>query len=145
MNNNERDHGFVGTNYELVAMMHKKFGILPHLEPTLLDTDDFLGRMEMVLEEVMEAMRGHRNRDLPEVADALIDCAVFLMGTAHLMGLPWDELFAEVQRANCTKERGTGIRKNKLDLIKPPGWTSPNIAGILFRAITASRKERTNR
>jgi predicted HAD superfamily Cof-like phosphohydrolase len=43
--------------------------------------------------------------DLAKAADALVDLAYVVLGTAHLHRLPWQELFAEVQRANMSKER----------------------------------------
>ena len=122
------------TNYGLVAEMHGKFRIETPPEPQSLDTAVMVGRVEMMLEELVELMRAHRAGDLAEEADALVDLVVFALGTAHLMGLPWDDVFAEVMRANLAKERGVGKRRNGLDLVKPEGWTPPDVAGVLRRA-----------
>lgn len=122
------------TNYKLVRMMHDKFGIETPPEPRSLETAVMVGRFEMMLEELVELMRAHRAGDLAEEADALVDLVVFAMGTAVLMGLPWDDVFGEVMRANLAKERGVGKRRNGLDLVKPEGWTPPDVAGVLRRA-----------
>ena len=37
--------------------------------------------------------------------DALIDLTYVAMGTAYMMGLPWQDLWDEVQRANMSKVR----------------------------------------
>jgi len=52
------------------------------------------------------------------------------------MGLPWQVLWNEVQRANMTKQRASSDgsdskRRTSLDVVKPPGWQPPDVAGIL--------------
>lgn len=50
------------------------------------------------------------------------------------MGLPWQDLWDEVQRANMAKERGpTDKRGHSLDVRKPLGWEPPDIEGVLRR------------
>ena len=122
-------------NFIQVAAMHQKFGLPMPMTPRSLTTEELMGRVEMMTEELVELMRAHRNNDLAEEADALVDLVVFAMGTAVMMGLPWNAMFSEVQRANMSKELGVGKRKNKLDLIKPLGWRPPDIAGILLARI----------
>lgn len=47
----------------------------------------------------------------------------------------WQEMFADVQRANLSKVRATSVgqskRKSTLDVIKPPGWIPPDGNRIL--------------
>lgn len=72
------------------------------------------------------------NQDLHKAADALADLVYVALGTAHFMGLPFDAVWAEVQRANMQKERAVGdhdprsTRRSRLDVVKPEGWTPPN-------------------
>lgn len=77
-------------------------------------------------------------QDLPKIADALVDLAYVVLGMAHFYGLPWKELFAEVQRANMEKERATrkdqSLRGSTLDVVKPEGWRPPDIVNVLMRA-----------
>jgi hypothetical protein len=48
-----------------------------------------------------------------------------------MMGLPWKELWDDVQRANMTKVRGVGKRGHAVDCIKPEGWIPPRTKEIL--------------
>jgi predicted HAD superfamily Cof-like phosphohydrolase len=70
------------------------------------------------------------------MADALIDLVYVAMGTAHLLGLPWEALWNEVQIANMRKVRAAADasdskRGSAFDVVKPPGWQPPNIKRIL--------------
>jgi predicted HAD superfamily Cof-like phosphohydrolase len=51
-----------------------------------------------------------------------------------MMGLPWDELWDDVHRANMAKERGVGKRGHAVDCVKPVGWTPPKTEKILQQA-----------
>lgn len=125
------------TAYQRVKVFHDRFGLSNASRPIQLPADMMIGRVEMILEELMEFLRAYRHGDLAGQADALIDCEYFLLGTGAHMGLPWDEIFDEVHDANMRKEpqghAGTSKRRNKLDVIKPPGWEPPNIEAVLAR------------
>ena len=78
-------------------------------------------------------------QDLPKIADALVDLVYVALGTAHLHGFPWAALFAEVQRANMTKERAKpdgsdSARGSSFDVVKPEGWRGPAMVEVLMRA-----------
>ncbi len=138
-----------------VGMFHDKFGLKSQAGwrvPQCLDpaTRDF--RVGFLLEEMKELCEGYGLKleftlepvagqppDLPKIADALVDLVYMALGTAHLHNLPWPQLFAEVQRANMSKERAkndgsNSARKSSLDVIKPAGWTPPDIARVLLKA-----------
>lgn len=123
------------SNFDLVRQMHVKFGLPAPLSPRELDLEVVLGRIQMMAEELNEFIKAVRTHDLADQADSLVDLTVFAMGTAVMMGLPWDELFAEVQRANMDKELVASAeeskRLNKLDLKKPAGWVAPRVNEIL--------------
>lgn len=76
-------------------------------------------------------------QDLPKIFDGLIDLVYVALGTAHLHHFPWAEGFAEVQRANMQKVRAQraadSTRGSTFDVIKPAGWTPPNIIEVLMR------------
>lgn len=69
--------------------------------------------------------------------DALLDLVYVAMGTAHLMGYPWKLGWRLVQRANLLKQRTPSAKESKrghrLDVVKPAGWTPPNIGRLLTR------------
>lgn len=77
--------------------------------------------------------------------DALIDLNYVSLGTAHMMGLPFDRGWDEVQRANMAKERATGAgdarstRGNALDVVKPEGWKAPDHEPAILAAIKGRR------
>ncbi len=126
-----------------VREFHEKFELGIGKEPTLPESSWLLGRVEMFLEEIMETCRAARNNDLAGVADGLVDLAYFVHGTAIHLGIPWDEVWAEVHSANMRKvaqpSSEEGRRKNKLDVIKPEGWQPPDVAGILRRETLRTR------
>ena len=126
------------SNYEEVAAFHEKYGLTYDGKPRLLDEDTVKFRLKFLEEELMEFRVSALNDDLPGMADALIDLVYVAMGTAYMMGLPWQPLWNEVQRANMTKVRassqGQSKRGSALDVIKPEGWRGPDIEGVLVAA-----------
>ena len=106
------------------------------LEPIVTECPDCSGGCERCANGIIELPP---RQDLPKIADALVDLVYVALGTAHLHGLPWSELFHEVQRANITKERAAAdgsnsARKSALDVVKPAGWTGPDIINVLMAA-----------
>lgn len=77
---------------------------------------------------------------LPQVFDGLLDLAYVALGTAHMHRFPWAAGFAEVQRANMSKERASSsgdarsTRGHALDVVKPAGFRPPDVAGALMAA-----------
>jgi len=116
------------TNFDDVGDFHEKFS-LPNFTnhggvPHELDLSALQFRMNFMLEELREyaeangfslvnigqglefvRVKAKHKVDLPLAADALIDLAYVVLGTAQLHHLPWQELWDEVQRANMAKER----------------------------------------
>lgn len=147
-------------NFHDVGKFHQKFG-LPNStydQPGPREVDkklmDF--RIKFMYEELEEFVLGANEQDHEKMFDSLIDLVYVAMGTAHLLGYPWDEGWDEVQRANMTKERceldhvfvhndtntcvecGQPRQKHSLrgsvnDVIKPEGWLPPNVKGVLRR------------
>ncbi len=129
------------TTFQMVGEFHRKFG-LPTADdrrPTLPDADTFLFRFQFMHEELNEILAAYRAGDMEKVADGLADLDYVVAGTAHMMAIPHDAVVAEVQRANMAKERATGADDNRskrgsaLDVVKPVGWTPPDVAGVLRR------------
>lgn len=90
-------------------------------------------RVELLQEELNEFDAACLNQDMAEQADALVDLVYVALGTANMLGLPWEELWADVHRANMSKQRGIGKRGHKVDVIKPPGWVGPKTMAILLQ------------
>lgn len=108
-----------------------KFAQLVYWNPGFLTKRkrDERGRfMQEELKEFLDAAT------LEDQADALVDLVYVAKGTAVMMGLPWPQLWDDVQRANMAKMRGVTHRGNKVDVMKPPGWVPPDGARILALA-----------
>lgn len=147
-----------GTYFEDVGAFHQKFGlpINGDTQPQQLSSDLLAFRGKFMLEELAEFFvacgrpevgrtlktvgmaltdlvhEPQFNHSLEDAADALADLVYVALGTAHFMGLPFDAVWAEVQRANMAKERAKGgddprsKRRHASDVVKPEGWTPPN-------------------
>lgn len=118
-----------------VLAFQQKFQVPMASEPSFLDDAGFEFRMKFLKEELIEFEQAHQEGDMHGAADALVDLAYVLHGTALMMGLPWPRLWAEVQRANMTKERAASASQSKrgsaLDIIKPTGWVGPDHTAAL--------------
>lgn len=123
------------SNYENVLTFHRRFDLPRPAKPRLLTDDEFRFRSKFLYEELAEFERAHRDDDLVEAFDALLDLAYVTIGTAIFMGLPWDDGFDEVHRANLTKERVYDANETKrgsaFDVKKPDDWQPPELAAVL--------------
>lgn len=132
----------IRSNFDDVGTFHARFGLpsamVDGTGPREVWNDDQLieFRVKFMQEELDEFIEGRDERDPAKMADALIDLVYVAMGTAHFMGIPWQELWDEVQRANITKVRAAkdgsdSLRGSGFDVVKPAGWRGPDIDGIL--------------
>lgn len=128
------------SQFEMVGDFHRKFNLVitEDTRPVeIISHEAFLFRYQFLHEELQELLRAHRRGDIVEVADALVDLVYVALGTAHLYGIPFDEIFLEVQRANMTKcraiSKNDSKRESQLDVVKPTGWKPPDVEGILKR------------
>ena len=123
-------------NFNDIVIFYEKFGLTRPDVPQFLDQETMDFRINFLIEELEEIKLGYKNKDIAEVADGLIDLTVVAMGTAYLMGLPWNWMWDEVLRANLAKERvthaGESKRGSSLDLKKPECWRPPDIEGCLM-------------
>jgi predicted HAD superfamily Cof-like phosphohydrolase len=127
------------SNFIDVWMMYAKFGLMTNKNagiPQLIDEETAAFRTLALREELSELEEGYVEKDLPKIADALVDLVVFALGTAALHNLPWEELFEDVMRANNSKVPQFTDKKERngagsIDLIKPEGWRGPDTENIL--------------
>lgn len=118
-------------HYDDVRRFQLKFDMLVHHKPTHLTPRKLHERATFMEEELNEFSEAIRNDDLAEMADALVDLVYVALGTAASMGLPWQVLWDDVQRANMSKVRGVGKRGHLVDCVKPEGWKPPQTLAIL--------------
>jgi predicted HAD superfamily Cof-like phosphohydrolase len=96
------------------------------------EEDDEL-RWRLLDEELAELREAYERDDLTEIADAIADIVYILVGTAHLKGIPFDRVLAEVHRSNMTKLGPDGKAHRRADgkILKPPTFEPPRIREIL--------------
>lgn len=130
------------TNWLLqVSQMHEKFGVYD-----IVDTMDaeklnqFLRFREVCIREEIDEFKAAIDlRDSEGAVDALVDAAVFILGTLDLFCVDGHEAWRRVHEANMNKTPGIKVstdgkpvRPNPFgfsDLIKPAGWTPPSHTG----------------
>jgi predicted HAD superfamily Cof-like phosphohydrolase len=87
----------------------------------------------LIHEEVRELNAAVENNDCVEIADALTDILVVTIGMMHALDLPARALWDEVMRSNFAKIGADGKVKFREDgkVLKPEGWTPPDLARVL--------------
>ena len=99
----------------------------------LPDRNERMLRIDLLTEEVEEYLEGESNNDIVEIADALADIIYIVCGTAVSYGIPLNKVFEEVHRSNMAKlVDGKVLRREDGKIMKPEGWTPPDINKILF-------------
>lgn len=132
------------SNFNDVGEFYRKFGLhnvtYDGPGPTYVGDEDGYEhmidfRVDFIQEELDEFVAAVAKCDDAEMFDALLDLAYVAMGTAHLLGYPWEAGWDRVHEANMRKERATSedmsSRRSTLDIVKPDGWQPPDIEGLL--------------
>jgi len=131
-----------------VRRFNQKFGLpwAPEQKPRFLPPDLWTFRERFHKEETMELELAILEGRLDDAADALTDRIYVDIGTAHFMGLPLEEHWKEVQRANMQKEKPTGPDDPRVTskhrhaegaagwevaIVKPVDWRAPNHTRVL--------------
>lgn len=105
-------------------------------------TDAFNGKqrdlyLALLKEELMELAEAYDARNEVEMFDAVLDCIVVLIGLGLSFGWPMDKGWQEVVRSNFAKvDPETGVVKRREDgkILKPEGWTAPDLEQVMFEA-----------
>lgn len=113
------------SSYDAVRQFHLKVLGIEDTKPTFDLPVEFGQRVAFLEEELDELREAYYQRDLVGVADALADLVYVAIGTAHMMGIPFDQVFRVVHAANMRKQRGITKRGMVYDAIKPAGWVGP--------------------
>ena len=120
--------------YRMVAEFHRAFGVDAPDAPCIPSDEVKRLRHSLIFEEFSEYAQAAYAGDIVKIADALADLAYVVIGTAVAHGITrFDEIFAEVHRANLDKTWPDGKVRYRDDgkVLKPPGWTAPDIAPLL--------------
>ncbi len=89
--------------------------------------------VDLVIEEFKELMNAYKDRDIVEIADACADLKWVIEGLEHTLKLPQQKIWNEVARSNLSKisPNGKVIKREDGKVLKPEGWSPPNIKEIL--------------
>lgn len=122
---------------QMVTEFHEVFG-LPVRDVVTLNNEDVALRAKLLLEEVQETLEALVQRDAIEVADGLADILYVTMGAALTFGIDMDAVLTEVHRSNMSKANpdGTVNRREDGKVLKPAGWSAPDILPLLNFAST---------
>ena len=100
-------------------------------EPNQKQADMYLNLIDEERTEFIDALADNNE---VEQFDAVLDQIVVLMGYGLSRGWPMDDGWAEVVRSNMAKidpYSGTVRRRADGKILKPDGWTAPNLAALL--------------
>lgn len=101
--------------------------IEPKLKPQLVaEVEHWLDAYELLI-----AKGEASDPNVVEVADSLADILYVTAGAGVAWGLILAHVFDEVHRSNMAKKGGEVRPDGKR--LKPPGWTPPDVAGVLDR------------
>lgn len=92
---------------------------------------------ELVTEELVELADAEHAKDTVAEFDAVLDLIVVLIGYGLSRGWPMNDGWAEVMRSNMAKiDPRTGAVRRREDgkILKPEGWTPPDLASLLHPA-----------
>jgi len=139
-------------NFNDVREFHNKFSLVRNARPTKLTEEQLEDRIKFMFEEFKEfcdasgivinyeqggdlkvrppLFKKDQVQDIYGQADALIDLVYVAMGTAVMMGLPWQELWSDVHRANMEKELRESV-DHKAGIFKPENWQPPKTEEII--------------
>jgi len=98
------------------------------------DQDQFKLYLGLIEEEYKELKEAVNNHDQLETLDALVDILVVTIGAIHSAGYDAEGAWKEVMKTNFAKiDRETGKVRKREDgkVLKPTGWTPPNLTPFL--------------
>lgn len=117
-----------------VRAFQTAFGAEMPEKPTMLEETRAKLRQKLLQEEVTELKKAETMED---VADALGDILYIALGTIHEYGIAdrMIMIFDEIHSSNMSKlgPDGNPIYRKDGKVLKPEGWTPPNIKSILNR------------
>lgn len=105
-----------------------------------LNLEQYALYLDLISEETRELQDAILTSDPVEQLDALIDILVVTIGAIHSMGADAEGAWREVMSTNFAKiDRETGLVRKREDgkVLKPLGWTAPDLKPFVTRADVA--------
>lgn len=120
--------------YGDVRGFHRKFvPFVPPARPTFIpEVVEF--RMRFLDEEFNHELKeAIEKQNLPEIADSIADIIYVAIGFAIELGIPFQAVWAEVQRSNMEKVKPDLSHPQAWKYcVKPPNWLGPRVERILL-------------
>ena len=88
----------------------------------------------LIIEEFLEFKQARLENDTIEELDACMDLIWVILGFCKMKGFDVNGAWAEVARSNLAKiDSATGkvIKRPDGKVLKPAGWTAPNLASFI--------------
>jgi predicted HAD superfamily Cof-like phosphohydrolase len=101
-----------------------------------VNAEQFKLYLKLINEESQELIDAITNDDGVETLDALIDILVVTIGAIHSLGADAEGAWKEVMSTNFAKiDKETGKVRKREDgkVLKPVGWTPPNLEPFLTK------------
>jgi predicted HAD superfamily Cof-like phosphohydrolase len=132
-----------------IDAFHKKFKFEKNEKVGIPDDNELVNfRTSFLMEELAEYTQAITKKDAAGALDALVDIVYIALGTAWLFNLPFEKAWKEVQRANMSKIRAKSKSKKRgtsFDVVKPKGWTAPDIEQIIEEEREKQNEDISNR
>lgn len=128
--------GMIDPEYLDVLAFNTKFDLPMSVnKATRLLPKDMRNRLKFMNEELDELKEAVATGDMVGICDAMVDLVYVIKGTAVMMGLPWEQLWDAVHRANMAKINTGKSVDHKIGIAKPEGWVGPesDIQDILLQ------------
>jgi predicted HAD superfamily Cof-like phosphohydrolase len=93
--------------------------------------------IKLIEEEFKELKEAINNNDMLETLDALEDILVVTIGAIHSAGMDGEGAWKEVMKTNFAKiDKETGKVRKREDgkVLKPQGWTAPELEQFLTKS-----------
>ena len=120
------------TNFEKVGDFMEACDQEICIDPAFPDGETVALRLALIEEEWHELLEAQEDRNLVEVADALIDLLYVIYGTGHAYGIDLDACFEEVHNSNMSKLVDGYAQKNDMGkVMKGPGYYPPDLETLL--------------
>ena len=118
-----------------IDSFHKKYKFEKNEKVGIPDNNELVNfRTSFLMEELAEYTQAITKKDAAGALDALVDIVYIALGTAWLFNLPFERAWEQVQKANMSKIRTKSKSKKRgtsFDVVKPKGWTAPDIEQII--------------
>ena len=123
---------------QMVQQFHERFGLRTNTRPSLPGAGVHRLRTLLIEEELAEFRNAGEAEDLVGVADALADLLYVVYGAAAEYGVDLEPVFAEIHRANMTKDSRARCRADG-KVSKGAAYQPPDVRGVVESQFASGR------